>query len=129
MKRIRAEVIYNVPHWAFCNEDSGELYDVPKKVCRFCVKTKGTRICLLYDQTLVDDDGLVSKAQRCKEATAGYRAVIEADKLPSAGPTVEPRQLIKQTIELYSKNVNSLINQGYPRAIAEQVAKKYMLEE
>ena len=128
MKRIRAQVTYNVPHWAFCNCDDDELTKIPKRVCRFCVKSKGARMCMLYGEQLVDNDGLVYKTQRCKAATAGYEATIIADHVEPPVPTVNPKDLIKQTIDLYAKTVNSLLNQGYPRAIAEQAAKQHILD-
>lgn len=127
MKKIRTEVIYKVPHWAFCNCDANEMNDVTKDVCKFCVKTgDGERRCLLYDEGLSYIDGLVHKAKRCKEATAGIRSVIESDRVEPAGPSVQPKVLIAQAIELYSKTANDLLKQGYPRPIAEQVAKQHI---
>uniref|UniRef100_UPI001CF507FC hypothetical protein n=1 Tax=Hymenobacter terricola TaxID=2819236 RepID=UPI001CF507FC len=54
---------------------------------------------------------------------------IIADPAPTsvAAPAVSPEDLIKQTIELYSKTTNDLIAQGYPRAMAELAAKKFIL--
>ena len=128
MKKIRTEVSYKVPHWAFCNSDMNEMVDVPKEVCKFCVSKKGgERRCLLYDESLTVVDGLVRKAEGCKKATAGIRSVIETDRVAATGPTVPPKELIKQTIDLYSRTVNDLLKQGYPRPIAEQVAKKHTL--
>lgn len=80
---------------------------------------------MLYDQSLLADHGQVSKTKQCCRATAGFASVIEE---PLQAPTIPPKDLIKQTIELYSKTVNDLLNQGYPRAMAETAAKKYILD-
>ena len=112
MKKIRTEVSYKVPHWAFCNCDANEMNDVTKDVCKFCVtKRGGERRCVLYDESLTVVDGLVSKSEGCKKATAGIKSVIESDRVAPTGPSVQPKILITQTIELYSKTVNDLLNQ------------------
>lgn len=80
---------------------------------------------MLYDQSLMADHGQVHKTNQCCRATAGFESVIEE---PPQAPTIPPKDLIKQAIELYSKTVNDLINQGYPRVMAETAAKKYMLD-
>lgn len=69
-------------------------------------------------------DGLVNKTRACCKITAGFSSTIDAT---STGPEVNPKDLMKQTIELYSKTVNDLINQGYPRTIAEATAKTHIL--
>ena len=51
--------------------------------------------------------------------------MVELFPLPA--PTIPPKDLMKQTIELYSKTVSDLVAQGYPRPMAEQAAKKYIL--
>lgn len=79
---------------------------------------------MLYDQPLKTDGEFIDKVRECCKATAGFASVI--DEAPQV-PTIEPIELMKQTIELYSKTVNELLNQKYPRAIAEQVAKKHIL--
>lgn len=79
---------------------------------------------MLYDESLMADHGQVCKTKQCCRATAGFESVIEE---PLQVPTIPPKDLMKQTIELYSKTVNDLVNQGYPRPMAEMAAKKYML--
>lgn len=80
---------------------------------------------MLYDESLMADHGQVCKTKQCCRATAGFESVIEE---PLQGPTIPPRDLMKQTIELYSKTVNDLIAQGYPRSMAETAAKKFILD-
>lgn len=92
--------------------------------CRFCVKTKAGHRCLLYDKPLKTDGEFIDKVRECCKATAGFASNISE---APPGPTIQPKELMKQTIELYSKTVNDLLTQGYPRAMAETVAKKYLL--
>jgi len=127
MKTIQSQVRYTVPNWNFCNNDNllpgGNLQ---RNNCRFCVKAKGGLRCLLYDQPLKTDGEFIEKVRECCKATAGYASVIE-EAPPVTVPTVDPRELMKQTIDLYTKNVDELVKQNYPRVIAEQVVKKHLL--
>lgn len=124
MKRIKSTVSYAVPGWNFCNIDSlGESITVSKQTCRFCVSSKNGKQCMLYDKPLVFDGTFVHKVRECCKATAGFESTIEEPQ----SPTIEPKTLMKQTIELYNKTINDLLNQGYPRAIAEQAAKTHIL--
>ena len=126
MKTIKSTVTYKVPHWNYCNVDRFDIDAAPsKQLCRFCQKTKEGYRCMLYDQSLLADHGEVHKARECCRATAGFESVIEES--PEV-PTIPPKDLMKQTIELYSKTVNDLLNQGYPRSMAETAAKKYILD-
>lgn len=80
---------------------------------------------MLYEQPLKSDGEFIDKVRACCKATAGFASsIVEA---PQA-PTIEPRELIKQAIDLYAKTVNDLLKQGYPRQIAETVAKKHLLD-
>lgn len=81
---------------------------------------------MLYDEPLSSKDGLISKLPACCRATAG--APSEIDDAPQV-PTIPPRELMRQTIDLYNKTVNDLIAQGYPKQMAEMAAKKYILDE
>ena len=125
MKKITSQVTYTVPNWNFCNNDNllpgGRLQ---KDTCRFCVKTKTGYRCLLYDQPLKTDGEFIDKIRECCKATAGFASRIEDAPLV---PTLEPHELMKQTIDLYAKTVNELLSQRYPRTIAEQVAKQHIL--
>lgn len=127
MKRIQSQVTYTVPSWNFCNNDNllpgGRLQN---DTCRFCIKTKTGRHCVLYDQPLRTDGEFIDKARECCKATAGFASnIVEA---PPA-PTIDPRELIKQVVDLYAKTVNDLLAQGYPRQIAETLAKKHLLSD
>lgn len=126
MKKIKSTVAYTVPHWQFCNVDRFDMDATPsKQVCQFCIKTKGGYRCALYDQPLLSDGAQIRKLDACCKATAGFKSFIE----PAEVPTIPPQTIIKQTIELYSKTVNDLLTQGYPRAMAEAAAKQYILND
>lgn len=123
MKRITSTVTYTVPNWNFCNIDRFDMGQMSKKTCDFCIKTKEGLRCALYDETLSVRGEFVNKTQRCCKATVGVTSTVA----PDPGPTIDPKDIMKQTIELYTKTVNDLINQGYPKPMADMAAKKYIL--
>lgn len=124
MKRIKSTVTYTVPHWNFCNEDNFDFGGtLVKATCRFCIKDKSGHRCMLYDQALSVNNGLIAKVPACINATAGFKSEIE----PAEVPTIEPKTLMKQTIDMYDKTVKQLMAQGYPQPIAAATAKKYVL--
>lgn len=124
MKRIKSTVTYKVPHWNFCNSDNLTFSaEVSDETCRFCIKDKTGCYCALYDTSLSVKDGMISKVRDCCKATAGFPSNIE----PAEVPTIPPKDLMKQTIELYDKTVKDLMAQGYPQPIATATAKKYVL--
>lgn len=125
MKKVKSTVTYTVPHWNFCNNDNllpgGHMQ---KDVCRFCIKTKTGHKCLLYDVSLSAKDDMIHKVRACCKATAGFASNIS--EAPPA-PTIEPKELMKQTIELYDKTIADLMSQGYPKALATSLAKRHIL--
>jgi hypothetical protein len=126
MKRIKSTVTYTVPHWNFCNVDRFDIDATPSdQVCQFCIKSNKAYRCALYDQPLMSDGVQIKKLPQCCKATAGFASVIEE---PPQALTIPPKDLMKQTIELYSKTVNDLLAQGYPRQMAEVAAKQYLLK-
>lgn len=125
MKTVKSTISYRVPNWNFCNVDRFDLDATPsKQVCQFCIKERGGHRCALYNAPLMSDGTQIRKLTPCCRATAGFESVIEE---PPQVPTIPPKDLMKQTIELYSKTVNDLLGQGYPRQMAELAAKKYIL--
>jgi len=124
MKTIKSNVTYKVPHWNYCNVDHLDIDATPsKRVCQFCIKERSGYRCALYNQPLMSDGIQIRKLDKCCRATAGFASVIE----PEEAPTIPPKDLMKQAIELYNKTVNDLLSQGYPRQMAEAAAKKYVL--
>lgn len=125
MRKIKQTIAYRVPSWNFCNLDgSGKI---GKETCRFCVKTKLGYICTLYDTPLSSEDYKVNKYYDCVRATAGYR--ISIDEPVSTVPTIDPKLIVQEAIKQYKKQVNDLLNQNYPRSIAEAIVIKHMLED
>lgn len=116
---------YKVPGWNFCNEDTPTLSaDISKNTCKFCQKTKAGHICLLYEDALSSKHGFIDKTPQCIRATANLAGEVDE---PAPTPVVPPKILMKKAIDLYGKTLNDLMSQGYPRAIADEVAKKYVL--
>ena len=127
MKTVKSTVSYKVPHWNFCNVDKFDIDATPsKQVCQFCIKERGGYRCALYNQPLMSNGNRINKVRECCRATAGFESVIEE---PPQAPTINPKDLIEQTIKLYSKTVNDLLSQGYPRQMAEAAAKKYIMSD
>lgn len=126
MKYIESRISYKVPNWNYCNVDRFDYDATPsKQVCQFCIKERGGHRCALYNKPLMSNGQEIQKLPQCCKATAGYESVIE----PAAAPTIPPKDLMKQTIELYNKTVNELLSQGYPRQMAELAAKKHILND
>ena len=126
MKKLKSTISYYVPSWDFCNKDVGLLNDVSNTLCRFCTKVRGKYVCLLHDETLDVESGLVCKATACNKKSAA-----EIDIAPHSAPTpiVPPQELIKQTLNIYTQTVRDLVKQGYPQQIAENVARKNLTGE
>lgn len=125
MKKIKSTITYHVPHWNFCNSDNLLVGgDMSTHTCKFCIKTKAGVRCALYDEPLSTDGIYIHKVRECCKATAGYESTI--DEAPAA-PTIEPKEIVKHTIEQYDKTVDALLAQGYPKALAKQAARQMLL--
>lgn len=125
MRKITQKVTYRVPHWNFCNDDTIVTGITPKATCRFCIKTRSGHRCALYDEELTTKGDSIYKVRACCKATAGF--AVDVDPAPLPAPS--PKELMKASIELYTSHVNELLKQGYPRPLAEKVAKKHVLGE
>ena len=84
---------------------------------------------MLHNESLSTSDGLIQKARKCCEATSGFLVTIGPDRHETPLPTIQPKDLIKQTLDMYTKTVNKLVEQGYPRSMAETAARQYILED
>ncbi len=128
MKFIESKITYQVPHWNYCNVDKFDIDGTPsKRVCQFCIKTKQGHVCALYNEDLSVQGGKIAKISSCRMATAGYKSVITPKAEEPTVPTIPPKELMKQTIELYEKTTKDLVAQGYPHAMAAAAAKKHIL--
>lgn len=127
MRKVKHDIAYRVPSWALCNLDTVADKPIQTKTCRFCVKTKEGHRCVLHDTLLTTEGTLVNKAYECKRATAGYAITVD-EPIPT-GPRIDPKLIITETLKEYKKTYNDLLSQGYPKAMAESIATKYMLGE
>lgn len=123
MRKIKINVQYRVPSWNYCNLDvptADQRYS--KEKCRFCVSSKQGNYCSLYDTQLTSDVNFIYKAPPCIKATAGFAVSVDEPMTPQ----VDPQLIIRETIKTYNKTLNDLLSQGYPRAMAEAIATKYV---
>lgn len=117
MKRVKTTVTYKVPDWEFCNCSS---FGKPTKdVCRFCVKHGKCHVCVLHNMLLDLYEGiLIKKDTACVRATAGFTSEVE-DTVQ-----VDPKTVMKMTLQEYRKAYKQLIAQGYPDAMADKLAQQ-----
>ena len=122
VKKVKTTITYRVPDGSYCN------LDYTAHLCRFAVKERHGYRCALYNYPLdTSNDKMPLKTRDCIKATCGFKSVVEDVPMVDNGPIVDPKQLMKMTIDEYNKVLKQLKSQGYPDAIAERVAKEYML--
>lgn len=119
MKKITTNVTYRVPDWCYCNHS--KLGRPLKDMCRFCTKHGSAYVCTLHNMPLVVEEGkLIRKDDACIKATYGAKSVVE-DEI-----SVDPAQLIKLTIKEYRKVYSKLTKDGYPDAMAHELALQHL---
>ena len=117
MKRVKTTVNYKVPDWEFCN--CSRLGKPTKDMCRFCVKHGKNCVCVLHNMPLDVVEGiLVKKDIACIKATAGFPSEVE-DTIK-----VDPKTVMKMTLQEYRKAYKQLIAQGYPDNMADKLAQQ-----
>ena len=123
--KVTTEVTYKVPAWEYCNMQATLTGRPSKEACRFCVKEKGHSRCALYNEVLNTENGtLIRKTRSCEKACAGFNVtVVDVE----AQPVVDPKTLMKATIKEYEKLRKKLLGQGYPAALAEQLATEFVM--
>ena len=120
MKRVKTTVSYKVPDWEFCN--CSRLGKPTKDTCRFCVKHGKGYVCVLHNMPLDTVEGtLVKKDMACVRATAGFISEVEDDI------QVDPKTVMKLTLQEYRKAYKQLIAQGYPDAMADKLAQQMIM--
>lgn len=124
LKIMKAEVKYQCPSWEFCNEMLQGGLNAGNKTCRFCVKSRGTCRCVLYDKTLnVHGDGTVDKCKECLGVTKGlFKKSTHVVDTVEAKPNIDPQTIVKMTADQMQKVMRQLINQGYPAEMALKMA-------
>lgn len=117
MKKVKTTITYRVPDWEFCN--CSRLGKPTKDVCRFCVKHGNGYVCVLHNMPLDMVEGiLIKKDMACVRATAGFTSEVE-DNI-----RVDPKTVMKLTLQEYRKVYKQLIAQGYPDAMADKLAQQ-----
>ena len=120
MKRVKTTVNYKVPDWEFCN--CSRLGKPTKDTCRFCVKHSKNYVCVLHNMPLdIVEGALVKKDMACIKATAGLPSEVE-DTIQ-----VDPKTVMKMTLQEYRKAYKQLIAQGYPDSMADKLAQQMIL--
>lgn len=123
MRKIKLDVQCRVPSWNYCDIDTPTAdMRFSKEKCRFCVATKRGNYCSLFDAQLTSDANFVHKTAQCIKATAGYAVSVDEPTTP----TVDPKLIIRETLKAYNKTLRDLMSEGYPRAMAETLATKYV---
>ena len=114
MKILTSTVTYRVPSWGLCN------LELSKECCRFCVKDHGKHVCVLHNEILKVEEGvLVHKAAACGKKQGKEIADVVA---------VPPRTIVKSALKRYRKIYKQLISQGVPEDAADEHAQKLVLE-
>lgn len=120
MKKVKTTVTYKVPDWEFCN--CSRLGKPTKDMCRFCVKNGKNYVCVLHNMPLDMVEGiLVKKDPACIRATAGFPSEVE-DTIQ-----VDPKTVMKMTLQEYQKIYKQLLAQGYPDTMANKLAQQMLL--
>lgn len=120
MKRVKTTVNYKAPDWEFCN--CSRLGKPTKDMCRFCAKHGKDYVCVLHNMPLdVVEGTLVKKDMACIKATAGFPSEVE-DTIQ-----VDPKTVMKMTLQEYRNAYKQLIAQGYPDSIADKLAQQMVL--
>lgn len=128
LKSVTTNITYKVPAWEYCNLNSRKLGVPSSEKCRFCINEKGHHRCALYNEVLSTENGaFVVKARACQKAVCGFKSVVKDVEDKEEGPTVDPKLLMKTTLQEYIKTKKKLLSQGYPEAIADKVAQQYVL--
>ena len=121
MKCIKTVVTYKVPDWQFCNHSGKGAFT--KDVCRFCVKHGKVHVCVLHNMPLNVTEGiLINKCPACCKATAGFKSVVEDSEV-----RVNPKDIMKLTMQEYRRIYRQLMDQGYPANMADKLAQQTIL--
>lgn len=122
MKKITTKVTYKVPEWEFCN--CSKFGEVTKDKCRFCVKHGKGFVCALHNMPLnVVEGTLIRKYDVCRSATAGFK--IEIEEAPQV--QIDPKTIMKLTMQEYRKTYKQLIAQGYTDTMADKLAMQVIM--
>lgn len=84
MLRLKVNVELYLPEWHLCNipRDS-TMSELTRNVCRFCVKTKTSHVCALFNKPLLRCGDEVHKDRKCVKLCCKATKNIDAT---SQGP-------------------------------------------
>ena len=123
VKKVTTEITYRVPMGSYCN-----LSDKTKDKCRFCVKDRSGYRCALYNEPLNTTETVyVLKARDCTRALCGYKSVVEDVQEQEFTSIVDPKLIMRTTLDEYTRVRNKLMSQGYPVSIVDKIAREYVL--
>lgn len=130
MRKIKIQLQYRVPSWNFCDSDvPTDKNRFSKEKCRFCVSTKNGHHCILYDEALLSDVHFTHKTPQCIEASAGYAITIDEAPPQQEQTCKDSTAVAKAIFKEFDRIVADLVAQGYPRHIAETVARQDITTE
>ena len=97
---------------------------VGSKMCRFCVKQRGTSYCCLYDKALnVHGDGTVDKCKECLGDTKGwFKKPVQVINAAIESTKINPQAIVKSAADQMLKVTKQLISEGYPLELAMKLA-------
>ena len=124
MKKIKTTVTYKVSDGFYCNLRQEKHKGFPaNQRCRFCTQvSKNNFVCVLHNMPLVVEEGcLIRKDKACIRNMA-----YKSQTVPDVDDTiqVDPKTVMKMTLQEYRKAYKQLIAQGYPDAMADKLAQQ-----
>jgi len=90
--------------------------------CQFVKKERNDAYCTLHNTRLESHvKGVVSKCEAC----------YACSKITIDEPTynIDPKMVMKHTVDRYAKYLDELMNAGYPFSIAKKLAKDALMSE
>lgn len=127
-KKAKTSITHRVPAWSYCNLQQDFAPHMPEKgqFCRFCVKNKAKGFtCVLTNDVLSTEEGLVKKTCACERASAGFEQYIEGtDALPNGKLA---KGIMKYALDEFLRIYKKLLQSGLPEAIAERAARDTLL--
>lgn len=125
MKKVTTTLSYHISSGKYCNIKTENHHGFPAdQRCRFCTNLgKGKFICVIHNKPLVIEDGCL--IQKCASCLKNMKT--KGMKVQNEMHVRSPKEIIQWTIKTYSKEYERLISEGYPAALAAQIAKEVVV--
>lgn len=80
MLKLKLNTTVYLPEWRLCNIPSnGNIISGPtKNVCRFCIKTKASSVCALFNKPLLRCGDEVHKTDECVRLCCKFTKEVNA---------------------------------------------------